>query len=218
MAARHRHGALEDLRCIRGPVLGHVRTAKEIQALGVVRLRRHRPLQALGHFFHRLRRLGELTGQFDLVAGTEMQVQPQAQQRHQHGGEQRQGLAQARLARRLGALGVGQQLTGGFGAAGVQLRGVEHALLPLGLQLSDALLVQRHVERGTVLFALGTATTQHRNQQKTQGNQEQQTCGEPEINHSWFYPTVGRGAGALRRKACPEQPYVAPDDDARSRR
>ena len=99
--------------------------------------------------------------------------------------------------------GVGEQFAGGFGAAGVHLLGVEHALFLLSLQLSHALLIKRHVQRGTILFKLGATAAQNGDQQKTQGHQEQQACSEPEINHSWFYPTVGRGARAPRQKACP---------------
>ena len=170
----------------RRTILGHVGTTEEVQAFGGIRLRRDRTLQTPGHLFHRLRRLGEFPGQLDLVAGTEMQVQAQAQHRHQHGRQQRHRLAQARHPWRGDAFGVGEQFTGGFGAAGVHLRGIEHALFLLSLQLSHALLIQRHVQGGTILFKLGATTTQNGDQQKTQGHQKQQTCSEPEINHSWF--------------------------------
>ena len=42
----------------------------------------------------------------------------------------------------------------------------------LHLQLGNALLVERYVQRGAVLFTLGAAAAQYRDQQETQGNQE----------------------------------------------
>ncbi|MNQ88409.1 hypothetical protein D3C85_1036690 [compost metagenome] len=212
------HRALEHLRRIRRAVLSHVGATEEVHAFSGIRLSGDRTLQALGHLFHRLGSLGEFAGQFDLVAGTEMQIQAQAQHRHQNGRQQRQGFAQTRHPRRFSAFGVRQQFTGGFGATGVHLRRIEHALFLLSLQLSHALLIQRDVQGGTILFALGATAAQHRDQQKTQGNQKQQTCSEPEINHSWFYPTGGRGASAPRQKASPGCRRVARDDGGRSPR
>ncbi|MCY1424206.1 hypothetical protein D9M71_399430 [compost metagenome] len=212
------HRALEHLRRVRRAILRHVGTTEEVHAFGGIRLSGDHTLQALGHLLHRLGCLGEFAGQFDLVAGAVMHVQPQAQHRHQNGRQQRQGFTQSRHPRRFDAFGIGQQLTGGFGATGVHLRRIEHALFLLSLQLSHALLIKRDVQGGTILFTLGTTAAQNRDQQKTQGNQKQQTCSEPEINHSWFYPTGGRGASAPRQKASPGCRRVARDDGGRSPR
>ena len=73
---------------------------------------------------------------------------------------------------RRNAFGVGQQLASRFGPTAVHLRGIEHALLLLSLQLSHALLVQRDVQGSTILFELSATDTQNRDQQKTQGNQK----------------------------------------------
>ena len=68
----------------------------------------------------------------------------------------------------------------------VHLRRVEHAFSLLRLQLGHALLIQRNVQGSAIFFTLGATFTQNRDQQKTQGDQKQQPCGKPEINHSWF--------------------------------
>ncbi|MNI64613.1 hypothetical protein D3C73_1200710 [compost metagenome] len=159
--------------------------------------------------------MGEFTGQFDLVAGTKMQIQPQAEQRHQDRRQQRQRFAQARNPGSVCTLGVGQQFTGGLGATAVHLRAVENTFFLLSLQLGHALLIQRDVEGSAIFFKLGTTATKNGNQQKTQGHQEQQTCGEPEINHSWFYPTGGRDAHAHQRKARRGCRRVVRDDGGR---
>jgi hypothetical protein len=62
-----------------------------------------------------------------------MQVQTQTQNGNQDRRQQRCRLAQTRDARRGNAFGVGEQLTGRFGAAGIHLRGVEHPLFLLSL-------------------------------------------------------------------------------------
>ncbi|MNG19843.1 hypothetical protein D3C84_1040480 [compost metagenome] len=100
-----------------------------------------------------------------------MQVQPQPQHRHQDRGQQRQRLAQAGNPTGIGTFSIGQQFTGSFVTTGAHLRRIEHAFGLLRLQLGHALLVKRHVQRGTILFALGATAPQHRDQQKTQGNQ-----------------------------------------------
>ncbi|MNH15072.1 hypothetical protein D3C79_746790 [compost metagenome] len=197
----NRHGALEDLGGIGGTLLGHVGTTEEVQAFGRVRLGLHRQLQAAGHFFHGLRRLGKLLGQLDLLAGTEMQVQAQAHQRHQYGGQQRQRLAQTAQALRFGVFGVGQQLAGSFIPALGQLRLIKHASRLLGSQLGNAFLVQGDVQCGAVFFQLRTTAAQHRDQQKAQGHQQQQACSKPEISHgSVLCPAIWRGAHAPRGK------------------
>ena len=115
-----------------------------------------------------------------------MQVQAQAQYRHQQRGQQRQRLAQAQSAHVSAAFGIGQQFARGFGTATVHLFGTEHAFLLLAVQFGHALFIKRHVQRGTILFTLSATLTQYRDQQETQGNQEQQACRKPEINHGWF--------------------------------
>ncbi len=55
--------------------------------------------------------------------------------------------------------------------ATVHLLRRQHTFCLLSLQLSHALLVKRHVQRGSILFPLGAAITQYRDQQKTQGDQ-----------------------------------------------
>ncbi len=68
--------AFEELCRLCRTLLGHIGTPKEIQAFGGIRLSCHRPFEARSHLSHGLRCLGEFTGQFDLVAGAIMQVQP----------------------------------------------------------------------------------------------------------------------------------------------
>ena len=156
--------ALEHPGRLRRTVLRHIGTAQKVQAFSRIRLCCSGTLKARDHFFKGLRRLGEFAGQFDLVAGTKMQVQAQAQYRHQHCRQQRNGLAQAGHTPRCHAFGVREQFAGRFGAAGFELFGGQHALFALGLQLGHPLLVQGNVQSGTVFFALGTAPAQNRDQ------------------------------------------------------
>ena len=60
------------------------------------------------------------------------------------------------LARGVSALGVGQQFTGGFVAALGQLRCVQYPGSLLRSQFGDPLLIQGHVQGGTVFFLLAT--------------------------------------------------------------
>ncbi len=159
LATDQGHGALEDLGRIGGAILGHVGATEEVQAFGGIRLGGGGAFQTLGHVLQGHWRLGEFAGQFHLVAGTKVQVQAQAQHRHQKRGQQRQRFTQTRFAGGFHTFGVGQQFAGGFGAAGVKLRGVEHAFGLLGLQFGHALLVERHIQCGAILLALGTAAT-----------------------------------------------------------
>jgi len=161
----------KDFGSIGGTVLGHIGATEEVQTFCRIRLCSGGALQTAGHVGHGHRWLGKLSGQFNLVARAIMQVQRNAQHRHQKRRQKRQWFAQPRFKGFFHAFGVGQQLTGRFGAAGVELRDIQHAFVLLRLQLGDAFLVQRHVQRGAILFTLGTTATQHRDQQETQGNQ-----------------------------------------------
>jgi len=192
------HGALEDSGGVGGTVLGHVGTAEEVQPFRRIRLRSGGAFQTAGHVFHGHRRLGEFAGQLDLVAGAKVQVKAQAQHGDQNRSEHWQWLAQTRFAGLFHAFGVGQQFAGGFGTASVELCCIKHALALLHLQFGHAFLVERHVQRGAILFTLGTAAAQYGDQQETQGNQKQQAGCEPEINHQSWCPAIGRGVCALR--------------------
>ncbi|MNV74353.1 hypothetical protein D3C71_1675650 [compost metagenome] len=130
-----------------------------------------------------------------------MQVEAEAQQRHEHGGGQRQGLAQTECAAIVGAFGVGQQFTGRLGAAVLVVLGGQGAGGALGIQFIQALLVQGDVEGGTVFLGLGLAATQHGNQQEGQGDQQKQAGGEPEIDHGSFLSWFSELSSASRR-AC----------------
>ena len=142
--------------------------------------------QACGHLLDALRLHGRhLTGLLDLVDGAPMQVQGNTQHRHQQCRDQRD-LATKHAATALHAFGIGQQLTRRLGATGFELSIVKHAILALGLQLLQALLVESDVECCAVFFSLQLANTQHRNQQKRQGGQQQQPGWQPEIDHLSF--------------------------------
>ena len=142
----------------------HIGSTQEVQTFGRVRLRGGSTLKARDHFFKGLRRLRELAGQLDLIAGAKVQVQAQAQDRHHYRRQQRNGLAQAGNPPRRHAFGVRQQFAGSFGAAGFELLGSQYAFFTLDLQFGHALLVQGDVQCSTVFFTLGAAPTQYRNQ------------------------------------------------------
>ncbi|MNE96335.1 hypothetical protein D3C80_1945210 [compost metagenome] len=67
------------------------------------------------------------------------------------------------------------------------MRGIEGTGVALGSQFVETLLIQGDVEGGAVFLRLGATATQQRNQQESQGNQQQKAGGEPEVDHlSWL--------------------------------
>ncbi len=93
-----------------------------------------------------------------------MQVQAQTQYRNHDCRQQGQRFTQAGNPRRGHAFGICQQFAGGFGAPGFKLLRAQDPFLKLLLQLGQAFLIQRNIERGTVFLTLGTAPAQYRNQ------------------------------------------------------
>ena len=177
------HGTLEGLGGIAGTLLCHIGTTEEIPGLGGVRLLLHGLFQARGHLLDALRlRSGQLASLYDLIDSAPMQVQGNPQHRHQQCRHQR-NLAAEHAAAALHAFGIIQQLARRLGTTGLHLRFIEHASLELVFQLLQALLIEGDVECGTVFFGLQLANTQYRNQQKSQGSQQQQPGGQPEIDH-----------------------------------
>ncbi len=108
-----------------------------------------------------------------------MHVQTEADQRHQYRRQYRQASAQPGTARRIAVFGIVEQFARRVRTTGLQLLVGQGASVPLSGQLSQALLVKRHIERGSVFFSLCATTAQQRKQEESQGHQRQQAGADP---------------------------------------
>ena len=169
------NGTFESLSSLRRTLLSHIGATEEVPAFGRLGITFDSSFQARSHFLDGLRLISKSAGTLDIIDSTPMLIQAIPQQGHQQGKHQRNLKPQRALRRqRLCTFGIGQQLTGRLITASGKLLGIQRTCSVLSLQVLQALLIQGHVEGGTVFFSLELAPTQHGNQYKCQGCQQQQ--------------------------------------------
>ena len=186
----HAYSTLKRHDGIGGTFLRHVGTAQEVPAFRRLRVALYCGLQACGHFFDSLRLRGKNLRTLNIANSTPMLIEAIPQQRHQQRGYQWDGAAQLALGRlRQRTLSIREQLASGLVTTTGQLLSIQRPSIVLALQIQQALLIKSHVEGRTVFFSLHLASTQHRDQQKRQGRQQQQASAQPEFNHQSFLST-----------------------------